>query len=83
MYETVVSLESAHHIDMNCLALIIQRVSEYDATVYLEVAGRRANAKSLLGLMALPINGASEVKILAEGPEASAAAAAVSKQIQE
>lgn len=60
---------------------LIQKASEFVSDVRLEVAGRRANAKSLLGVMSLALDKGTEIKITAEGPDEDEALEALSEYL--
>lgn len=50
-------------------ALLIQKASNYKSTIWIEKEERKANAKSLLGLLALSIACGTKVVIRAEGDD--------------
>lgn len=50
-------------------AVFIQKASSYKASIWIEKAERKANAKSLLGLLSLGIGNGSRVSIIAEGED--------------
>lgn len=58
---------------MKAVANLIQKASSYRSTVYLIKDGRRANAKSLLGVMSLGISNGAEIEIDADGVDAQQA----------
>ena len=45
----------------------IQKANTYKASIWIERGDRRANAKSLLGVLSLGIGKDSEVKLIADG----------------
>jgi len=56
-------------LQMKTVAVLIQKASQYRSTIYLIRSGRRANAKSLLGVMSLGIENGAEIEIEAEGDD--------------
>lgn len=60
-------------LQMKAVAVLIQRASSFRSSIYLSRSGRRANAKSLLGVMSLGIENAAEIEITAEGEDQQAA----------
>ncbi|NLJ70810.1 MAG: HPr family phosphocarrier protein [Clostridiaceae bacterium] len=60
-------------IEMKSIALLIQKASVFDSTIYISRGDRRANAKSLLGMMSLGIEDGIELSITAEGSDAEEA----------
>lgn len=56
-------------LQMKTVAVLIQKASQYRSTIYLIRSGRRANAKSLLGVMSLGIENGAEIEIEADGDD--------------
>lgn len=50
-------------------AVFIQKASEYKSSIWIEKAERKANAKSLLGLLSLGIGNGARVSLIAEGED--------------
>ena len=57
--------------------------SGFQSEIWLSRAGRRVNAKSIMGVMMLAAGKGSTVRIDADGPDAPAAIAALTKLIAE
>ena len=64
-------------LQMKTVAVLIQKASQYRSTIYLVRSGRRANAKSLLGVMSLGIENGAEIEIEADGDDEKEAASAL------
>ena len=58
-------------------AEFIQKASGYKASIWVEKDNKKANAKSLLGLLALGIAPGCSVRIIAQGEDEEAAVAAL------
>jgi phosphotransferase system HPr (HPr) family protein len=56
-------------LHMKAVAVLIQKASTFRASVWLSRGERRANAKSLLGVMSLGIENATELQISADGSD--------------
>lgn len=56
-------------MQMKSTAILIQKASNFKSTMYLARGDRRANAKSLLGVMSLGIEDGMEITVTAEGPD--------------
>ncbi|ADC90422.1 HPr family phosphocarrier protein [Mageeibacillus indolicus] len=54
-------------IHMKAIAVFIQKASHYTSRINIYRGDRRANAKSLLGVMSLGIENGVELKLTAEG----------------
>lgn len=50
-------------------AMFIQKASNYKSNVWIEKGERKANAKSLLGLLSLGIGKGSKIMLIAEGED--------------
>jgi phosphotransferase system HPr (HPr) family protein len=62
-------------------SLLAKLATEFDAEVALEVAGRTANAKSVLSLMALDLEAGDDVLVRARGTDAKRALEAISTML--
>ena len=56
-------------LQMKAVAFLIQKASSFKSSIYLTRNGRRANAKSLLGVMSLGIENDAEIEISADGED--------------
>lgn len=56
-------------LQMKAVAVMIQKASQFHSTIYIVRSGRRANAKSLLGVMSLGIENGAEIEIEANGDD--------------
>lgn len=48
---------------------LIAKANEFNCSIYIEYANRRANAKSLIGILSLKIMGGAEIKIITNGED--------------
>ena len=69
-------------LQMKTVAVLIQKASQFRSTIYLVRSGRRANAKSLLGVMSLGIENGAEIEIEAEGDDAQDAVNALMSHLK-
>ncbi len=56
-------------LPMKATAVLIQKASVYKSSVWLTCGERRANAKSLLGVMSLDISQGATIEVVTEGPD--------------
>ena len=77
MVEKKVVFQCDTDLQMKAVAVLVQKASEFRSTVYLVRDGRRANAKSLLGVMSLGIENGAAIEISADGDDAREAADAL------
>lgn len=59
----------------------IQRANEFKSAIWVEKEERRANAKSLLGVLSLGITGGTDIRIIADGQDEAEAVAALEKLV--
>ena len=64
-----ITFECEDSLQMKAVAVLIQKASAFRSTIYLIRDGRRANAKSLLGVMSLGIQSGAEIEIEANGDD--------------
>lgn len=50
-------------------AMFIQKASNFKSSIWVENGERKANAKSLLGILSMGISGGTKVVIIAEGED--------------
>lgn len=70
MVQETVVFQCEDALQMKAVAMLIQKASSFKSTIYLTRDGRRANAKSLLGVMSLGIENGVNIDINAEGVDA-------------
>lgn len=68
-------------LQMKAVAVLIQKASTFRSSIWLSKGERRANAKSLLGIMSLGIENATEVTISAEGADEADALLTISSYL--
>lgn len=61
------------------IANLVQIANQYNSQIYLEVEGKRVNAKSIMGMMSLALLNGERVVLDAEGEDEEAALAALEK----
>lgn len=59
----------------------IQKANEYRSSIWVEKEERRANAKSLLGVLSLGITGGTDIRIIADGQDENDAVEALSNLV--
>lgn len=60
-------------LHMKAIAVLIKKASSFESRIWLTQGDRKANAKSLLGVMSLGIDNGSVIDVSAEGSDESAA----------
>ena len=77
MVRKTVTFKCEDDLPMNAVAVLIQKASTFRSTIWLYSGERRANAKSLLGVMSLGIMNGMELECTAEGPDEEEALKAI------
>ncbi|MHB1483941.1 MAG: HPr family phosphocarrier protein [Saccharofermentanales bacterium] len=81
MISKTVVFNSDKMIPMKAVALLIQKASAFRSSIWISRGERKANAKSLLGVMSLGIENKMEVIITAEGSDEAEALEVVSEYL--
>ncbi len=61
-------------LESKTAAMLIQKASNYKSSVWIEKGDRKANAKSLLGILSLGIASGTKVALILEGEDEEKAA---------
>lgn len=61
--------------------VLVSEASKFESNINIEYNGKKANLKSIMGVMALGIMQGAEFKIIADGSDAEDASAAIGKVI--
>ena len=69
MVSQTVVFQCDEALQMKAVAVLIQKASSFRSSIYLSRSGRRANAKSLLGVMSLGIENSAEIEVTADGED--------------
>ena len=59
----------------------IQRANEFRSSIWVEKEERRANAKSLLGVLSLGVAGGTDIRIIADGQDENEAVEALANLV--
>ena len=77
MVELETTIKNRAGIHARPSAMIAQTAVKFASRIYLEKAGNRINAKSIMGIITLAASYGSKLKIIAEGTDEVAAAEAL------
>ncbi|NLW02467.1 MAG: HPr family phosphocarrier protein [Clostridiaceae bacterium] len=67
MVEREVTISSKTGLESKMAAKLIQKASEYESNIWIQKNERKANAKSLLGLLSLGISPGDRITIITDG----------------
>lgn len=63
------------------VAMVVQTASQYQSVIHMESGCIRANAKSIMGMMAFGLHNGLEVEVTTDGVDEAEAMTAVEKQL--
>ena len=63
------------------IAVLVQVASQYESSIYLEAAGKRVNAKSIMGMMTMALKAGEKLTVEATGADETAAIEGIEKYI--
>ncbi len=73
MTKKEITVNNVSGLESKPAALFIQKASNFKSSIWVEKGERKANAKSLLGLLSLGVGSGNKITIIAEGEDESQA----------
>ena len=74
MIKKPITIQLSEGLDARPISLLVQEASQYSSTVYIEVADKQVNAKSIMGMMSLRLTPGEEITVVANGADEEEAA---------
>ncbi len=74
MIETPVVVKHDKGLDGRPIALLVQEASQYASTVFIQVDGKKINAKSIMGMMSLSLTEGETLTVVTDGEDEQKAA---------
>ena len=74
MIKKLVKVQCQEGLDARPIALLVQQASQYTSQVYIEIAEKKINAKSIMGMMSLNLVQGEELAVVANGDDEEHAA---------
>lgn len=81
MTKKVVEIKLQNGLEARPVAMLVQVASKYDSTIYLETAGKKVNAKSIMGMMSLGLDAGETVTVTADGNDEMAAVSEIEQYL--
>ena len=81
MIKTSVVVKADPGFDGRPIALLVQEASQYASKVYIQVAEKNINAKSIMGMMTLGLDAGEEVTLLVNGEDEEDAIHSIEKYL--
>ena len=82
MIKTSVVVKADPGFDGRPIALLVQEASQYASKVYIQVAEKNINAKSIMGMMTLGLVSGESITVEADGTDEEQAVAEIEKYLQ-
>lgn len=81
MIRKSIKVQISNGLEARPVAVLVQVASQYESAVYVELAEKRVNAKSIMGMMTLGLNEGDNVTISAEGTDEETAMQGIEKYL--
>lgn len=81
MKKKSIKIQLSEGPDARPIAVLVQVASQYESTVYIHMADKHVNAKSIMGMMTLVLSSGEEVVVIADGSDEEAAIESISKYL--
>lgn len=79
MTQKSMEIKLQNGLEARPVAVLVQIASKYDSTIYIEVEGKKVNAKSIMGMMSLGLDSGETVTVTADGKDEQAAVEDIEK----
>jgi len=81
MIEKSMQIQLASGLEARPVAVLVQKASQHESTIYIQAEGKKVNAKSIMGMMSLGLNMGEEITVVAEGADEAAAVESIEKYL--
>ena len=81
MLKKCVRVELPSGLEARPAAMLVQTASQYESRIYVEIAEKKVNAKSIMGMMSLGIAEGEQVTIIADGADEENAVADIEQYL--
>ncbi|MBO4808544.1 MAG: HPr family phosphocarrier protein [Lachnospiraceae bacterium] len=69
MTKKSVTINLENGLDARPIALLVQRASQHESRIYIEIGDKRVNAKSIMGMMSLVLDNGETLTVAADGTD--------------
>ena len=81
MIERTMKIELENGLEARPVAVLVQKASMHDSTIYIHAEGKIVNANSIMGMMSLGLNMGDEVTVVADGADEQDAVDSIEKYL--
>lgn len=82
MIERTMKIKLENGLEARPVAVLVQKASMHDSTIYIHAEGKKVNAKSIMGMMSLGFGNGDSLEIEANGPDEEAAVEEIKNYIE-
>lgn len=79
MIKKSVTINLENGLEARPIALLVQKASQHESSVYIESGEKRVNAKSIMGMMSLGLNSGEILTVVADGNDEGEAVTDIEK----
>jgi len=79
MIKKSVTINLENGLEARPIALLVQKASQHESSVYIESGDKRVNAKSIMGMMSLGLNSGEVLTVVADGSDENDAVTDIEK----
>lgn len=79
MLEKSMKIQLKNGLEARPVAVLVQVASQHESSVYIESAGKKVNAKSIMGMMSLGLDSGAEINVIADGKDEAEAISSIEK----
>ena len=81
MIERTMKIELENGLEARPVAVLVQKASMHDSTIYIHAEGKKVNAKSIMGMMTLGLDAGEEITLSANGEDEEAAMSSIEQYL--
>ena len=81
MIEKSMKIQLTSGLEARPVAVLVQKASQHDSSVYIQSGDKKVKAKSIMGMMSLSLNMGEEVTVIADGSDEEAAVNSIEKYL--
>lgn len=79
MLEKSMKIQLKNGLEARPVAVLVQVASQHESSVYIESAGKKVNAKSIMGMMSLGLDNGAHVTVVADGKDEQEAISSIER----
>ncbi|MBE5870204.1 MAG: HPr family phosphocarrier protein [Lachnospiraceae bacterium] len=79
MIQKSMKIQLASGLEARPVAVLVQKASQHESSVYIQSDDKKVNAKSIMGMMSLSLNMGEEIVVIADGADEQAAVDSIEK----